>query len=89
MTLPPYQNDHLRPEYYIVSAWRQGGVLASSDARANVHLREWCHRKLIGHGVTPISLGDLGLIMEYAPDLHIRQAAAQMVIRSHAEKTHQ
>ena len=70
----------MKPETTIVVRWRQAGNHATPDAINNVRDVQWCRARVASHQTVPLSKGDLGLLMEYAPDVHVREWCRKLVI---------
>ncbi len=70
----------MKPETRIVVRWRQAGNRATLDAINNVRDAQWCRSRIASHQTAPLSKGDLGLLMEYASDVHVREWCRQLVI---------
>ena len=67
-------------ETQIISQWRRRGEHASNDALNNVYDRAWCHARIRNYATLPLTKGDLALIMEYAPDITIRDWCRTIVL---------
>ena len=72
----------LKPEVVIISRWRRSGNVASIDAISNVHDSAWCFSRISAHSITPVSNGDIALIMEYAKDPAIREWCRKYVLQT-------
>lgn len=79
MTTPPFVAA-IRTETQIISQWRRLGEHASNDALNNIHDRAWCLTRVRNHATIPLSKGDLALIMEYAPDVNVRNWCINLVL---------
>lgn len=72
----------IRPEHRIVTEWRNAGAVSSVEARDNVLSAAWCRARLNSAVASPLSRGDLALIMEHSPDREARMAARVCVLRN-------
>lgn len=70
----------MRKETGIISQWRRLGEHASNEALNNIHDRTWCHARVRKQPTTPLSKGDLALLMEYAPDINVRAWCRTLVL---------